>query len=255
MLASLKRVFSVIATNADSLSDLRAYWHGGMIDIEGWVHPELLPALEVLQQTQQDRAIKGGALEIGLHHAKFFVALLLMLNNGEKGVGIDVFEDQYKNVDGSGKGNLEIVEQNIKRYAHSDGDVRLMKRDTLSLNAKDRVDLLSQCGPFRLISIDGGHTSVHAINDLLFAQDILQNGGVVILDDWVNSHWPGVMEGVAHLFTRHIPRVAPFAWGLNKLLLTDITHHQSYFEAFGKRYAGTKGFKLVELFHYATVAF
>jgi hypothetical protein len=87
---------------------------------------------------------------------------------------------------------------------------------------------------------------------LLFAQGILQKGAIVILDDWVNSHCPGIMERVAHLFTRHTLRIAPFAWGLNKLLLTDITHHRSCLEAFDKRYAGTTGFKRVD---YDLVAF
>lgn len=239
----------------ERIARLRDYWNGGFGAIEGWVNPDLLRSLELVDAFQQEHGIRGGALEIGLHHGKFFLPLLLLRQPGEAGVGIDVFEDQAKNIDSSGLGSREQVEANLRRYLGSGHDVRLLHRDTLSLNTLDRFELLRDCGPFRIVSIDGGHTKTHCVNDLLFSQDILQNGGVIILDDFITPHWPGVMEGVAHLFEQHAPRIAPVAWGLNKLFLTDYTHQRALFERFAQVYGSSPGFKPVKLWQHDTVAF
>jgi hypothetical protein len=239
----------------DRLARLQEYWSGGFQAIEGWVNPDLLRSLQLVDEFQQERGIRGGALEIGLHHGKFFIPLLLLRQPGEAGVGIDVFEDQAKNVDSSGLGSRAQVEANLRRHVGEAHDVQLMQRDTLSLNTLDRSELLRANGPFRLVSIDGGHTRTHCVNDLLFAQDILQNGGVIILDDFITPHWPGVMEGVATLFLQHAPRIAPVAWGLNKLFLTDFTHQRALFERFAHAYGTSPGFKPVKLYTYDTIAF
>jgi hypothetical protein len=235
-------------------SRLRDYWTTGFDSVEGWVHPDLIGPLETIQAVQSESKVKGGALEIGLHHGKFFIPLALLLRAGETAVGLDVFEDQEKNLDHSGLGDHDRVQRNIDRYCRG-VDVMLLKRDSLSLNSKDRVHLVDRCGPFRLISIDGGHTPVHAMNDLQFSQDVMQSGGVIILDDFVNAHWPGVMEGVARLFEHHAPKIAPFAWGLNKLFLTDLTYQRVFLDAFNGKFAGTAAFKRVTLWHYDVVVF
>jgi hypothetical protein len=233
---------------------LREYWAHGFATVEGWVHRELLRPLELLGRAQAGLGVRGGALEIGVHHGKLLIALALMLREGEGAVGFDVFEDQGKNIDRSGAGSQEATRRNLAQHA-AGREVALLKRDSLSLNSKDRVDLLRDYGPFRLISIDGGHTSVHALNDLLFSQDVMQSGGVIILDDFVSAHWPGVMEGAFRLFEHHAPKIAPFAWGMNKLLLTDVTFHGAFFNAFGEEFSGTPAYKAVKLWHYDVVAF
>ncbi len=237
-----------------SRSRLRDYWTNGFESVEGWVHRDLLQPLELIQQVQERADIRGGAMEIGVHHGKLLVPLVLMLRAGEQAVGFDVFEDQDKNIDHSGYGSYDAARRNFDRFC-PDAAVTLVKRDSLSLNTKDRVDLLERHGPFRLISIDGGHTSVHAVNDLLLSQDVLQNGGVVILDDFISPHWPGVMEGAAKFFEHYTPKIAPFAWGMNKLLLTDVTYHAVFLNAFMPAFTGTPGFKAVKLWHHDVVAF
>jgi hypothetical protein len=45
------------------------------------------------------------------------------------------------------------------------------------------------------LSIDAGHTILHACNDLSLAQEVLVPGGIVALDDYMSVHWPGITEG------------------------------------------------------------
>jgi hypothetical protein len=70
-------------------------------------------------------------------------------------------------------------------------------------------------GPFRLISIDGGHTAAITASDLATCEGALADGGIVILDDCFNGEWPGVIDGVHQYFS--VPRaIVPFAIGANK---------------------------------------
>jgi predicted O-methyltransferase YrrM len=46
-------------------------------------------------------------------------------------------------------------------------------------------------GSMRFISIDGGHTPEHTVSDLNLACRLINNQGVVILDDVLHHPWPG----------------------------------------------------------------
>jgi cephalosporin hydroxylase len=211
---------------------LDTYWKDGFPQVEGWLSEHLLHPLKWLAQFHQANQIQGNILEIGVHHGKFLIPLALMAQPGEIAVGIDIFEDQNKNIDFSGLGSHGKTADNIKRYGNPSVPVKLIRKDSLSMTVKDRLDLLSESGAFRLISIDGGHTCEHTVNDLLIAQDILQSGGIVILDDYYNMHWPGVHEGVARFFMNYVPKLKIFAYTQNKLFLSDFTYHRRYYQLF-----------------------
>ena len=117
---------------------LEEYWTGGFRDIEGWVNPDLLRSLQLVDAFQQERGIGGGALEIGLHHGKFFIPLLLLRQPGEAGVGIDVFEDQAKNVDSSGLGSRAQVGVSERTSATATGGRYTVKDGELVLTPDHR---------------------------------------------------------------------------------------------------------------------
>ena len=234
---------------------IESYWANEMNTIEGGFEKSMLEPLQLINRFQKENKIGGSVMEIGVHHGKFFIPLMLLTEKGESAVGIDIFEDQEKNIDDSGKGDLEIVQSNIERLRNPWNKVDLIKRDSLTLNALDKVELLQKYGPFRIVSIDGVHTVYHTVNDLLFAQDVMQGGGVVLVDDYTNIHWPGVHEGVAHFFLENTPKIRVFASARNKLFLTDLTYYRRYFNLFHEAFCNARSFKKVRLWNSETLVF
>ena len=46
----------------------------------------------------------------------------------------------------------------------------------------------------RLFSVDGGHTAELARHDMLTADGAIGEQGIIILDDFFNEAWPGVLD-------------------------------------------------------------
>ena len=85
-------------------------------------------------------------------------------------------------------------------------------------------------GRIRFFSIDGSHTRQATLNDLRIAEATLCEGGLVVLDDVLSSHWLGVIsglfdylaggEGLIRFISRRA-RLRPLAIVPNKLILSD----------------------------------
>lgn len=169
--------------------------------------------------------VGGGVAEIGVHHGKFFLLLNSTTFENEQSYAIDVFERQELNIDQSGSGNLQVFERNLRNFdAHYGKNVMVLSEDSTdpALVAKIQKRV-------RFFSVDGGHTAEHTISDLIFAQKSIIPQGVVILDDILNSHWLGVIEGaIRYLLTK--PTLIPFAIGYNKLLLANISYATRYYK-------------------------
>lgn len=159
----------------------------------------LLDSVKLVDRLQRDAGITGDAAEIGVFHGKFLLALANLLDPGGKVTALDVFEDQARTLDGAGVGSLDRVQANVELYAPPGLDFAYIQADSSTLTTADRVDLVRTRGPFRLFSVDGCHTTEHTLADLRTAEDCLSPGGVIILDDYMQPHWPGVTAAV-HLF-------------------------------------------------------
>ncbi len=140
-----------------------------------------------------------------------------MRRPGEKSLAIDLFADQARNIDRSGRGDEQILRKNVARHAGSFDDVIVLSRNSLQINGDD---VRKQLGAsVRFFSVDGGHTSAIVEHDMQTAQDSLVDGGVVFVDDVFNEYWPGVGEGTLRYLDKPSSLV-PFAIGFNKVLLT-----------------------------------
>ncbi len=228
--------------------DINAYWRDGFPQVEGWVVKELLDDLKCIARAQDDAKFVGNMAEIGVFRGKLLIALAHLARDGERCVAIDIFEDQYKNIDDSGPGSLALLRENFERHAPDGCELVTIKADSLSMTLDQRVAIARDHGPFRLFSIDGGHTVQHALNDLLTAQDMLADGGVVLLDDFFHRHWPGVTEAVGLFYSRYVPRVAPFLHAHNKLFLTNYTYHKHFLRYATEIFRERPHFKLVRMF-------
>jgi hypothetical protein len=195
--------------------ELSRYLKHGHRFVSGWLLSGAIKMLVALAKAQEGWDIKGNVVEIGVHHGKLFILLSLFTREGEKAVAVDLFADQARNIDQSGSGNLDKFEKNVKRYAHP-SRVVIHEGDSTELSSATLIRLGG--GPFRLISVDGGHTPEITVHDMATAEAALAPGGVIILDDCFNEFFPGVSDGVHHYFSDTQRTIVPFAAGGNKTL-------------------------------------
>jgi len=163
--------------------------------IDGWFDWELIcPLLKIVNNNQKE----GNILEIGIHHGKSFIPMTTLLRNNEIAVAVDVFEDQQFNYDDSGKGcSLKLIE-NIKKVYKNDeifNKIKIIKKDSTKMNSNNYL-YYTNGSKYRIISIDGCHTRSATLIDLRNAIKILSNDGIIILDDYENTFWPGVKFGI-----------------------------------------------------------
>jgi hypothetical protein len=217
-----------------SLEDQREFAHGGYTKRargSGDVNA-VGPIVNMLSQIQHGKGIYASIAELGVHHGRFTGFLFVTARSTEKLIVADLFEQQDKNVDKSGLGDKKRFLKGLQTYALGEQDVH-----TLFTGSTDELafDWPDQAGfePFRMISVDASHTAELTFNDLQLAFCNLVLGGVVILDDWFHSMWPGVVEGY-YQFVDHGPTqdVYPFLICESKLFVTnDKDFHKRYYDS------------------------
>lgn len=232
--------------------------------IDGWNDHGALTALEIIDDAQNDYGVRGHVCEIGVHEGQFFFALALLTNTcsmhdpSELYIAIDLFDDQHRNIDNSGKCNLLRLKENAKKYVgdHNKLNTNLLtiKADSLRMTAEMLGLNIMKRGQnyfngIRLMSIDGGHTRTHLLNDIKLAEKSIVDGGVVIVDDFLNPKWPGVTEG-AHVYCSDpYSRLIPFAYGNKKLYLSTDVAAPQYLEVFRSIVGRVQDSKEVEIWN------
>ncbi len=241
------------------MSDLNAYLEGGYSKVHGWVYPGAIAALAACNELSVSiSGEKGGACEIGVHHGRFFLALLSCVPRGSKNLAIDVFDMQEFNIDGSGLGAKDKFIENLERFHGGHEDVAIVTADSLSLGAPDIARFEEEFGKFRLFSVDGGHTKVHARNDVRMAEALVANGGLVIVDDFFHPDWPGVTQGLFDYFSYDCAKLAPICIAGRKLFLTTVSTHARFIDPLrAKLYAGRSmsPVKVIDLFGFKALSF
>lgn len=220
--------------------------------VEGWVIPEIPgEILDTLAEFQNINSVSGAVMEIGIHHGKFFIPIHNKICDNECSYAVDVFDMQEFNVDGSGCGNLEAFQQNLLKFGKTPEKCNIIKADSTAWDYTD-IDYAEEKvnRRLRIISIDGSHTMSATFIDLLECEKRLVSGGIIFIDDYTNVHWPGVACGVNKFFLQYAPRVAPFFFGLNKLILCHVSWHEKYLELIKNLTANKCDTKLVEMFGY-----
>jgi hypothetical protein len=233
-----RRDIAVAAAPASSQSKLsaehiQAFCEGGYLKIargSGDVHL-VGPIITSLSKMQHESGIYGSLAELGVHHGRFTGFLFVTARITEKLVVADLFEKlQHQNVDKSGLGDKRRFLQGLQTYGLSPEDLH-----TIHVGSSDELpfDWSDQAGfeAFRMISVDAGHTAALTFNDLQLAFCNLLVGGIVMLDDFFHSTWPGVTEGLFQFMAiGPEPQVYPFLSCENKLFLTnDKASHNVYY--------------------------
>ncbi|OBF30294.1 hypothetical protein A5724_24065 [Mycobacterium sp. ACS1612] len=192
--------------------------------VAGFLEPEILLVLDVLDAAQRAKQVSGAVAEIGVHHGKLFIGLRLLQRPGDRSVAIDIFGDQDLNVDGSGHGDYEKFANNVTLWSSME-DVSVHQGDSTKLDPGKLRELAG--GDIRFFSVDGGHTDDIVYSDMKLAEATLADGGIVIADDVFNEYWPGVATGTLR-YLNGGAKLVPFLIGFNKVFFTQAEHSEFY---------------------------
>ncbi len=218
----------------DRTNYLKPYIQKNYKRVNGWLGSDTIYQIVRINDIQRDLGIRGHVGEIGVHHGKLFILLYLLAGQGEYGLAIDIFGQQELNVDKSGQGDLEILKNNLKRYAGNISKLKTINADSTKIGAEDIIAVSG--GHLRLFSIDGGHLSDIVKHDLETAAMSITDGGVIILDDYFNPEFPGVSEGTNRFFLNNYSditrKIVPFFMAMNKIYLTTEKYAEKYMDFF-----------------------
>jgi hypothetical protein len=205
--------------------DLWNYLREGKKSVRGWLQRVDAEIIGSILELQSQQGIGGSCVEIGVHHGKSFIPLCIALESDEQTLCIDVFDDQGKNLDSSGKGDLQSFQNNLASFDIDTSTINIIKAS--SENVKP-THILEQVGPVRFFSVDGGHWRSIVQNDLRLAEETLVEGGVIALDDYCRADWPDVTYGYTLWQEETLSDIIPFAIGSNKLFLCRKDFAQTY---------------------------
>lgn len=180
--------------------------------VDGWLYPQVLDFIEQINDIHNNKGIQGNVVEIGVHHGKFFIPLVLIAN-AHKNIAIDLFDKQEENISHSGLGNLTAFKENCNRLNVK--NVKIISGNSLRLK---KYDIITDNEPIRLFSVDGGHSAIEVANDLKLAAECMCFDGVIIMDDVVHVGWdPVFCETLKFALETEFK---PFLMGGNKLFLS-----------------------------------
>jgi predicted O-methyltransferase YrrM len=148
-----------------------------------------------LMRIQTDLGVKGPVAEIGTFEGRFFIALAHALADGEKALGIDLFDWPNPEV-------IDRFEANCAKHG-----VPAEKRITWRADSRTMKpeDLLAKLGGerVRLFHVDGEHSRHALTRDLELATAVIADGGVIVLDDMLHPGYPTLMVAVQDYLQRH----------------------------------------------------
>lgn len=184
--------------------------------VSGWLQRVDAEIIGAILEFQSAQGIGGGCAEIGVHQGKSFIPLCMALGAGERAICIDVFDQQEKNLDASGRGDLSIFQDNLAAFQLDTSTIDIIQASSEEVSP---AQILDSVGPVRFFSVDGGHWRSVVQNDLRLAEETLSAGGVIALDDYFRADWPDVTYGYTLWQEATESDIIPFAIGSNKLFL------------------------------------
>lgn len=192
-------------------------------------YEEITRTLCFFDVVQRELGIYGCVGEIGVADGALFVPLALCCRSDEIAVAIDVFDDLDRNWNPSGgQSSLPRLKTIISNCIGDDDQVRYLCGDSFYIGPETLRSVTGGKG-FRLFSIDGAHSVHHTVSDLRLAGEVINPGGIVMLDDIKNWGWPGVVDGFArYMLLSDYQRLVPFFLYGNKLMLTTPGNQEFY---------------------------
>lgn len=226
-------------------SDTKKYYaeidySDGSRRIDGWFDKQIIPLLLTIDNFQKKNDVKGNVAEIGVWQGRSFIPLMHLIRQNERAAAIDCFELYQFNLDNSG-GNLpqlfELFFNNVKTYCSNIDALRVIKGNSSQFSSQDYLNKMENGMGFRIFSIDGCHEAQPTAIDIKNAYECLVPGGVILIDDYFNSCWPGVSEGINAFMKENPNRLKPFFIGWNKIFFAQTEYANAYYETLKKLFA------------------
>jgi hypothetical protein len=149
----------------------------------------------------EQQGARGDILETGAYKGKSAIVLANLLRDGEVLDLVDV-EDYLE------KQHFERFGQSVRFFVGNADDLKTL----LPHFEKKR-------GGYRFVHSDASHTFDNVLNDLVYADALLNEEGLASVDDYENGNFPQVPFAVgAALFKKRV-RLTPFLVTNNKLYL------------------------------------
>ena len=200
--------------------------------ISGYLEPGDAAMVSTLLLAQAKAGIGGSVAEIGVHHGKLILRMGTDLQGNERAVAIDIFDEQQDNIDRSGKGDLAIFKRHVADLGLDDR-LDIIQGNSTRLASDDLLRLSKT--PFRMFSVDGGHSYDVVSSDMALAAATLCEGGIILADDYFNYGWPDVSYAVSRFVQSDDNAMIPFAASSSKLYLTNSPDMASYYQAMLER--------------------
>lgn len=192
------------------------YVGSGLHSVDGWFSETDARLVALIGAQQRVSSIRGDLCEIGVYRGRCLVLLGLLAQCSETVLGVDIFGRQSEDIDGADVSDEQITRANLTRFCNG-LRYHLVSKHSLHLKPEDlRVDGGPPAG-FRLFCVDGGHTREIAAHDFCLGEELLTEGGVVVVDDFFNRNWPGVSEGINRIYHAGETSLRPFAIGQAKV--------------------------------------
>ncbi|MCA9140375.1 MAG: class I SAM-dependent methyltransferase [Planctomycetales bacterium] len=208
--------------SSEQKAALDDYVNIGHRNTPGWLWQSAAYITALLGMKQIEDGLDGNLGEIGVWQGRYLYLLGLLSRPEEKVVGIDSFVHSP-----DPEGFARRVENRFNLEASTAGKLTLIKEDSTKLTP-ERVRQVAPEG-FRLFSVDGGHLCDEVLSDSQLVSQLMVPGGIMILDDILNSTCPGVIEGTLEfLKSPQGSDFAPFCLVGNKLLVSDKASAEHY---------------------------
>lgn len=144
---------------------------------------------------QSEHGIAGDMVEIGTFEGRFFIAMALGLIDHEHALGIDRFDWPDDRV------QTRMLD-NCQAMGIAPGRVEAWQQDSRNLAPAELCRRLNGHGA-RFVHVDGDHTHESLSHDLELAHGVLNERGVIALDDMLHPGYPMLITTVIEYLTRH----------------------------------------------------
>jgi predicted O-methyltransferase YrrM len=178
--------------------------------IGGWFSDNAIATWDALLTLQLTQNFDGNLMEIGVLRGKSAALLSLHARPSETCLFVDI---AFR------KEAIDIIESIRPKN-------NLFIKD-MSQNIHNREDLQRLCFTFRWIHIDGEHSGHAVRSDLEIAEELLNENGVICLDDFMNPAYPQITMAVFSFLENRADAFTLFLNGFNKgyLCRTTVAHY------------------------------
>lgn len=182
----------MVNSNERSVDDYLAAQH----QLQGWLYQADVLVFQGMNAIQGAEHVKGDLLEIGVYHGKSAILMGYFVRDDERLFVCDLFESPAPNGENQSEKlswypglTQRTFEENYLRF-HAQLPAILAYPST-SLIEQGMLK-----GSFRFIHIDGSHIFEVIRCDIRTAKSLLNEDGIVAIDDYRSVHTPGVAAAV-----------------------------------------------------------